>query len=193
MESLKILFLCVGSAILYGILHDQVTARVCVEYFTIGHEPIFNTESPTLLAFGWGVIATWYVGLFLSVPAILTSRVGSWPKISAWQLARPIGILLIVMGLSSLASGIAGYYAAKSGAAPIHFSLEDLVPPEKHNAFVADYWSHSAAYQVGEVGGILLCIGVVLWRWYLEQLRRIEERIETQAASTSADNPYPSP
>ena len=41
MEILKIAGLCILSAIFYGVLHDQVTARVCVEYFTIGHPPIF--------------------------------------------------------------------------------------------------------------------------------------------------------
>jgi hypothetical protein len=52
LESLKIILLCIEAAIVYGILHDQVTARVCVEYFTIGHPPIFHTDDPTLLAFG---------------------------------------------------------------------------------------------------------------------------------------------
>jgi hypothetical protein len=58
METVKIVLLCIGSAVLFGIVHDQVTARLCVEYFTIGHPKVFGTESPTLLAFGWGVIAT---------------------------------------------------------------------------------------------------------------------------------------
>ena len=53
MHALTIVVLCIGMAITYGILHDQVTARVCVEYFTIGHEPIFGTDSPTLLGLGW--------------------------------------------------------------------------------------------------------------------------------------------
>ena len=70
-ESLKIVVLCIVAAIVYGILHDQVTARVCVEYFTIGHPPIFHTDDPTLLAFGWGVIATWWMGAILAVPAVL--------------------------------------------------------------------------------------------------------------------------
>jgi hypothetical protein len=65
------------AAIVYGILHDQVTARDCVEYFTIGHPPIFHTDDPTLFAFGWGVIATWWMGTILAVPAVLASRLGS--------------------------------------------------------------------------------------------------------------------
>src|SRR5438105_3328307 len=40
MESAKILLLSVATAVAYGIVQDQVTARVCVEYFTIGHPPV---------------------------------------------------------------------------------------------------------------------------------------------------------
>jgi hypothetical protein len=72
--SLKIVALCTASAVLYGICHDQVTARVCVEYFTVGHAPIFHTESPTLLAFWFGTMATWWVGLILGVLAALAAR-----------------------------------------------------------------------------------------------------------------------
>jgi hypothetical protein len=59
MQSIKIILTCVVAAVLYGIVHDQVTARICVEYFLVFHPPIFPTQSPTLLALGWGVIATW--------------------------------------------------------------------------------------------------------------------------------------
>ncbi len=58
MEELKIIILCLGAAVGYGIAHDQVTARVCVEYFTVGHPPVFQTDSPMLLGLGWGVLAT---------------------------------------------------------------------------------------------------------------------------------------
>ena len=115
MEALKIILLCVVAAIVYGICHDQVTARVCVEYFTIGHPPIFHTDSPTLLAFGWGIIATWWMGLILSIPAVMTSRLGSWPKFDAADLLRPITCLLLVMACASLLAGIAGYLIAKTG------------------------------------------------------------------------------
>jgi len=33
MQSIKIILTCVVAAILYGIVHDQITARICVEYF----------------------------------------------------------------------------------------------------------------------------------------------------------------
>jgi len=47
----------------YGLVHDQVTVRVSLEYFTIGHPQLITTSSPTLLALFWGAAATWWVGL----------------------------------------------------------------------------------------------------------------------------------
>ena len=67
MAPLRIIGLCISAAVLYGVAHDQVTARVCVEYFTIGHPRIIATESPTVLGLAWGVIATWWVGLIPTV------------------------------------------------------------------------------------------------------------------------------
>lgn len=57
-EGAKIVFFCVLAAVVYGLLHDQVTAHLCVEYFSVAHPPVFHTGSPFLLALGWGVIAT---------------------------------------------------------------------------------------------------------------------------------------
>ena len=53
MRFITIVALAVLAGITYGILHDQVTAHVCVEYFTIGHPALIPTESPTLLAIAW--------------------------------------------------------------------------------------------------------------------------------------------
>jgi hypothetical protein len=43
----------------------------------------FHTTSPTLLAIGWGIIATWWVGLILGILAAPAARLGSWPKFNA--------------------------------------------------------------------------------------------------------------
>src|SRR4051812_1038027 len=99
MKTLAIVALCVCLAVAYGIIHDQITARICVEYFTIGHPPVFNTSSPTLLGLGWGVIATWWVGLILGVPLALVSRLGPWPKKTVTSLIRPMLKLLMTMAV----------------------------------------------------------------------------------------------
>lgn len=170
MESLKVILLCILAAVVYGILHDQVTARVCVEYFTIGHPPIFHTDDPTLLAIGWGVIATWWMGLILSIPAALAARVGSWPKFGAVDLIRPIGWLLIVMACTSLIAGIAGYFMATAGVIRLNGFLAARIPEAKHVAFFADGAAHLAAYGVGFFGGLVLC------GWVLVRRRRRAKR-----------------
>src|SRR5215467_16231453 len=97
MEALKIAAICVIAAVFSGIVHDQFTARICVEYFTIFHPPLFHTQSPTLLGIGWGIIATWWVGAFFAVPMILAARAGARPTLCASQLVRPISALLTFM------------------------------------------------------------------------------------------------
>jgi hypothetical protein len=154
MESLKILLLSVGAAVAYGILQDQVTARVCVEYFTVGHPPVFHTDDPTTLAFGWGVIATWWVGVFLGVPLALAARAGSRPKLAARDLVKP---LLVAMACVAVVAVIAGVVGFCDGRGLGH--LSGKIPAEKHRAFMADAWAHAAAY----AGGFLA--GVVLWVW----------------------------
>ncbi|MFI5379272.1 MAG: hypothetical protein ACHRHE_08245 [Tepidisphaerales bacterium] len=48
MKVLATILLCILAAVCYGIVHDQVTARICVEYFTIGHPPVFLTDCQRL-------------------------------------------------------------------------------------------------------------------------------------------------
>jgi hypothetical protein len=94
MQVIAIITLCIGMAVVCGILHDQVTARVCVEYFTIGHPPLFDTDSPTLLGLGWGIIATWWVGAVMGYALALSARAGRRPKRGVRSLVRPIFNLL---------------------------------------------------------------------------------------------------
>ncbi|MGO8746203.1 MAG: hypothetical protein ACLQNE_09455 [Thermoguttaceae bacterium] len=167
MESLKIVLLCIVSAMLYGILHDQVTTRVCVEYFTIGHPPVFQTEEPAILAIGWGILATWWVGALLSFVVVPSCRLGAWPKVNAAQLIRPIGVLLVVMACASLLAGIAGYFAARADVVRLLGPLAYRVPAAKHHAFLADLWAHLAAYGVGSLGGIVVCVRAIFRRRWL--------------------------
>jgi hypothetical protein len=188
MQSLKIILLCVGSAVVYGILHDQVTARVCVEYFTVGHPPIFHTESPTLLAIGWGIVATWWVGLTLGILAALVSRVGSWPKFDAAGLVRPIVGLLVVMACASLAAGIAGYEIAKVGELVLPEPMGSRIPIARHTPFFADLLAHSAAYGTGFFGGLVLCIWVLLRR---RRMGRVTPPVDDRMNHTKVVNKRP--
>ncbi len=160
MQCLKITALCILAAILYGIAHDQITARVCVEYFTVGHPPVFPTDDPPLLAFGWGVIATWWVGLLLGVPLAIAARTGSRPKRSAGSLIRPVAWLLAVMAVCAAFAGVAGWLLARSGAVVLVGPIGRQLPAEQHAPFLADAWAHSASYLAGIVGGVVVIVQV---------------------------------
>ncbi len=161
-KSLGIVLLCVSAAVIYGIAHDQVTARVCVEYFTVGHPPVFATNDPTLLGIGWGIIATWWVGLLLGVPLAVVARAGSRPKCSIRSLVPPIAWLLAVMAVCALAAGLLGWFLARNGVVFLVGPIADELPAERHVPFLADLWAHSASYLVGLVGGIVVL--VLVWR-----------------------------
>ncbi len=164
MEFIKIVILGVVAACVYGIAQDQVTARVCVEYFTIGHPPIFDTDSPTLLAFGWGIVATWWVGLPLGLLVGLTSRVGGWPRFTWRNLLRPVTVVLCVMGVISLTAGVTGYFVASEGGVRLVEPLASRVAAGRHVLFLADLWAHLAAYGAGFLGGVGLCFWCIVTR-----------------------------
>jgi hypothetical protein len=52
----------VGLACVLGICVDLVTANVAVEYFTVHHPRIVETERPWVLAIVWGIGASWWFG-----------------------------------------------------------------------------------------------------------------------------------
>ena len=142
-------------------IHDQITARICVEYFTIGHPPVFATDSPTLLGIGWGIIATWWVGLLLGLPLAIVARAGRRPTLSASQLTRPILTLLMCMAVTAFVAGIVGYVVAARRVIALPEPLASLVPEEHHVGFLVDWFTHLASYASGFLGGLIL----IVWAW----------------------------
>ena len=162
LQFLAIVVLCIAAAVAYGVLHDQITARVCVEYFTIGHPPIFGTDDPTLLGLGWGVLATCWVGVLLGVPLAVAARLGSRPKRSAGSPIRPLAVLMLVSAGCALLAGIVGALLARAGVIALWGPIAREVPRENHIAFLADLWAHNASYLSGFIGGGILIFRV--WR-----------------------------
>ncbi|MDY3557918.1 hypothetical protein R5W23_006018 [Gemmata sp. JC673] len=162
MHALAIVAFCVVVAVLYGIAHDQVTARVCIEYFTIGHPPVFGTDDPTLLGLGWGIIATWWVGAILGLLLAVAARAGRRRRRAVGSLVRPVGQLLLVLGAAATVAGSLAWLLASAGGVVLVGRLANEVPPERHVAFLSAMWVHSASYLFGFFGGAVLCVRV--WR-----------------------------
>ena len=155
-ERLKIVFVCVLASVLYGIVHDQFTARICIEYFTVFHPPVFATQSPTLLGIGWGIIATWWAGAIIGVLLSTVAQSGPRNKLRAAQLIPLVTRLMVFMALCATLFGVIGYFW---GSLPAEFS--GVLPRNEERRFLADWWAHNASYASGFVGGLSLC--VVVW------------------------------
>ena len=164
MQFAKIVLLCVLSAVVYGNCHDQVTVRVCVEYFTVGHRPLFSSESPTLLALFFGTMSTWWVGVILGVLVALVCRAGAWPKFEAVDLVGSIVCLLVVMAVVSVVAGVTGYQLGRASGFVLPEPLGTQIAEDRHCLFFADTMAHVASYLVGIVGGVILCVGVIVRR-----------------------------
>src|SRR5579862_5656946 len=152
LAALRIILLSILASILYGEVHDQVTAHLCVEYFSIAHPQIIQSQSPAMLAMAWGIVATWWVGLIIGVPLAICARVGPLRKCADRDLLKPIGLLLASMALLAALAGWAGYYNAdKIELLP---DLASAIPAQKHAAFMADAFAHMASYGSGFLGGL---------------------------------------
>jgi hypothetical protein len=159
---LSIVGLCVLAAVCYGVVHDQVTARVCVEYFTIGHPRVVDSDDPTVLGLVWGILATWWVGAILGAVLALAARAGGRPKLGARDVVRPLLVLLALVGAGAVAAGVLGAALARCGAVVLLEPLASQVPRDRHVAFLADLWAHLWSYGGGALGAAIL--GIRTWR-----------------------------
>ncbi len=159
-EALKIILVSIALAILYGILHDLVTAHICVEYFSIVHPKIITSNSPVALAFVWGVLATWWVGLLLGVSFVIAARSGKRRKVGLAQVLRSLIRLMITMVVVASISGAIGYYCSVAGFIYLLEPVASLVPEEKHDLILLCGWAHGASYLTGLVGGLLVCLKI---------------------------------
>ena len=158
-EAAKIVAFATAAAIAYGLVHDQVTAHLCVEYFSLAHPPVFHTTSPFLLALGWGVIATWWVGL----PLGLGLAAAQGARLGLAELVRPVGWLMLATAAAAIISGATGAFLVATGRAPVPGGWGAILPPSKHVAFAADAYAHLASYGFGALGGFVV-IGHTLWQ-----------------------------
>ncbi len=171
MRFLSIVVTCILAAILFGVLHDQITARVCVEYFTVGHAKAIDTDNPTLLGLYWGVVASWWAGLLLGLGLATAARVGPRPKRELKSFLKPIGGLLIVMALFAMIAGGVGYTMGIGGNIALHDTIRETVPNAKWPAFQACAFAHLASYYVAFIGGGMLIAWVWLSRKRLRPIR----------------------
>lgn len=158
MTSVKIILSTLFAAICFGIIHDMITAHLCVEYFTIGHPKIIESESPVLLALLWGVIATWWVALPMGILIAGFSQFGKNPNLEFQDIMSLILKLLLIMFGIALIAGIIGYVLTDLKIIYLTPRFAELIDSSKHSKFLAAGWAHTSSYLSGIIGTIFICI-----------------------------------
>lgn len=161
MKFLGIVLLAVLASIAYGVLHDQITVRICLEYFTVGHFTPPDLRDPTLIALFWGVVATWWVGAGLGFLLACAARLGGRPKLGPLQLVLPIAWTVLASGASAVLGGLVGRWAAVQGLIQVAEGLIERVPESERVDFLTSQWAHNGSY----LGGILMGLTVALRTW----------------------------
>jgi hypothetical protein len=165
----KVILLTVCMVMSYGIIHDQITVRLCPEYFTLAHPPLFHTASPTLLALGWGVAATAGIGATFG---FLLASVSQSPGPSPIPIRKLLTLLLRLLGTVAAAaalSGCIGYEVSRSALISLPSVWSRLVPASRHDQFMAVWFAHCASYLVGVSAGVMLVFSI----WNQRQRPRI--------------------
>ncbi len=190
LQTLGIMTGTIATTIIYGILNDQVTARICPEYFNKGfhkrqltfwpqstYKNWLGSDSPTKLGISWGFRGTWNVGLILSIPLAIAARVGSWPRLSIFEMIKPLGLAMIGTGLFACLAGIKGYNEAKEmntnqlNDFMRSYNSYDLISDNDSvkQKFVADLRAHQMAYSCSACAAIILICASVIQRYIKRQ------------------------
>ena len=152
MQKTKIVVFSMVAVVAYGIIHDQITVRLCLEYFTVAHPPLFPTRSPTLLAICWGTVATVWAGMAAGSLLALVSQSDNLAPIPLARLYRGILTLLATMALCAMVAGLVGYELARHAIIAFPSPLVPLIPVSHHDRFMAVWFAHNTSYLVGFVG-----------------------------------------
>ena len=164
-EGLRIILICIGLSIAYGIPHDQISVRICPEYLTEWHEKLVNTDNPTLVALAFGVAATWWVGAALGILMAMAAQLGPFPVVSS---RRVLWVVVGVLLLTALCSAYGAWWAAGHPTGRVTKVFADAgLAPELQHRFGICYWMHTCSYYGGALFGVMAVAGVWIHRFRL--------------------------
>lgn len=151
------------AAILYGVIHDQITIRISPPYLMDWHPEIVPSRDPTVVAFAWGVVATWWFGLILGIVLAVSATLGRRPPAPWRWIVRAVGG---VFAVSAIAAAVAGGIVRGFGL-ELPQEFLDRVPAalpsrESRIAFTQAAAMHESSYDAAAVA-TLVAAGLIVW------------------------------
>lgn len=153
----RMLQIGIAAEVVYAMLQDQISVRMCPEYFTVAHPRIEAITDPTLLGLARGFLGAWWGGALIGAITGFSARLGRWPKLNPQDLLRPIVWLLVFQAGATAAAGwIATYEVTEPGFTIIE-PLASHIPETRHNACFIVSRMHQGTYLSAIVGGVFVC------------------------------------
>lgn len=175
-KAFRIVAISLGGTVGYAVIQDQITTRICFEYFTVAHPVLLGLpQHPTVLGLAWGVLGSLFGAIFGGISLAFCCHLGKRPLLPAKKAAIIVLAVLIVMGLTTVISGTIGSQLASSGKIPVDETLGYDIPPDKHVAFWTVAYAHFGTYSAGISGGVLACFVAIFWRTRLPATDEIKD------------------
>ena len=153
----------------YAMLQDQVSSRLCPEYFTIFHNPIPGLTDPNLVGIAWGFLGSWWGGAILGYSAGLTATLGDKPCLQLRNIVKGMLVLLGVVGIMTALGGFSVYRHAELFQITLCCEPVQGVPEERRrNLFIVACY-HLITYGTAIIGSVLLCLELARQRHRLTQ------------------------
>lgn len=155
--------------VVYAVIQDQFSARLCPEYFTIFHNPIPGLTDPTLVGLSWGFLASWWGGAMMGCSAGLTASLGPKRPLPLSTLMIGMVGVMVLTGVVTALTGWATYQHVESFRPTFDPGMMQGVAPEneRYVFIVAIY--HLVAYAVAILGSIGFCLVLAIYRHYRHQ------------------------
>jgi hypothetical protein len=179
MPFLRIVMVCIIGLSVYGMAQDQISVRLCPEYFTVAHPPIIGLNNLTLLGMAWGFLGAWWGGLMIGLALAPIAILGQWPRLSAHELIRPVMLMALVIAAGTVIAGAGGYFNGELVGLTLGEPWASKIPPERHLRFFAVACAHFGTYASATLAAVALCI------WTSRQ-RKLKARVTREFAQAQS-------
>jgi len=148
----------------YAMVQDQISARLCPEYFTVLHNPIPGLSDPTLTGITWGFLGSWWGGALLGYGAGIAATAGKKAPLKLKQLVFP---MLCVIAFITVCTALAAFSAWRHAEVFMlesqASSIEVIAPQHRLPAFVVARY-HLVAYASSVVGSVVCIVWIAISR-----------------------------
>lgn len=162
------LLLCVGVALAYGIINDQLTVGISWEYFYYGKDigaQLGPKTPPEAWALRWaaakvGMKATWTAGLILGVIILFANNpTRTLAPLPFSRVTRKLPLMLTVTAACAMVLGIVGRLG---GLIPFNDDFRMLIKDDmwRPYRFMTVYGIHLGGYVGGLLGAIAAAISI---------------------------------